>query len=87
MFISSAPTVPANILYLDISTLVSPEALRQEWDSPALQGVTKALAKTLQKLHLQGATLAAHGEGAGLLLKVLLCGKAEGRVLTREQVI
>ena len=28
------------------------------------------MAKTLQKLHLTGATLAAYGEGAGLLLKV-----------------
>ena len=75
------------VLYLDLSSLVSPDSLREEWAGPALQGATKALAKTLQKLHLKGATLAAHGEGAGLLLKVLLGNKKAGvgRVLSGEQ--
>ena len=75
------------ILYLDLSPLVSPESLKEEWASPALQGATKALAKTLQKLHLKGATLAARGEGAGLLLKVLLGNKKAGvgRALSGEQ--
>ena len=75
------------ILYLDLSPLVSPDSLKEEWAGPALQGATKALAKTLQKLHLKGATLAAHGEGAGLLLKVLLGNKKAGvgRALSGEQ--
>ena len=75
------------ILYLDLSPLVSPDSLKEEWASPALLGATKALAKTLQKLHLKGATLAAHGEGAGLLLKVLLGNKKAGvgRALSGEQ--
>ena len=83
----STPLPPiGNVLYLDLSQLVNPESLKEESASPALQGITKALAKTLQKLHLVGATLAAHGEGAGLLLKVLLGRKAGGgRVLSGEQ--
>ena len=43
------------------------------------------MAKTLQKLHLSGATIAAYGEGAGLLLKVLLGRKAGAPVLSPEQ--
>ena len=57
------PAHPTNILYLNISPLSSPEAISEECDTQALQGITKALAKTLQKLHLLGATLAAYGEG------------------------
>ena len=78
---------PGNVLYLDVSPLVNPESLKEEFLSPALQGITKALAKTLQRLHLAGATLAAHGEGAGLLLKVLLGNRKAGvgRVLSGEQ--
>ena len=81
---SHAPTpLPSNVLYLDVSPLVNPESLKEESEGPALMGITKAMAKTLQKLHLADATLAAYGEGAGLLLKVLL---GRERTLSGEQV-
>ena len=62
------------------------DSLKEEYSSDTLQGITKSMAKTLQKLHLCQAILVAYGRGAGLLLKAMLTKKAGEPVFSSDQV-
>ena len=65
---------------------MSDDSLKEEYSSATLQGITKSMAKTLQKLHLCQVILVAYGEGAGMLLKAMLTKKAGEPVFSSDQV-